>query len=226
MKNIFPTLLVSLSILVASLGSVSLASETVHNVRRQLNEGTINPDNTCVDEYIDEANKQIWKTGLTPPIGAAGTFALGFGGAMGGGLVAQLVGTVGWEALGFMGVGGFIGLCAGTATLATLETVAITKLVQTNFLIKVIAESRGGPQTIGKNFSKFLAKYDRKYPQDKIFSKADQAAAILNAADTELKLCDGSLVQKKGGLFRNKHRKLAKKNEIFDYLRARINTSI
>ncbi|MBI2519892.1 MAG: hypothetical protein HYV97_05735 [Bdellovibrio sp.] len=223
MKNIISASLVALSILVSSIGSISLANETVGDVRRQVREGTINPDNTCLDEYIDEANRQIWHTGLTPPLGAAGTFGLGFGGAMAGGYVAQLVGTVGWEALGFMGVGAFAGLCVGTAALATLETVAITKLVQTNFLIKVIAESKGNSQNTRKNLTKFLMKYDRKYPADRIFTKIDKVTEILATADSELKLCDGSLVKKKGGLFRKKNRTLAKKNEIFDYIKKNIN---
>ncbi len=222
MNQVLTTTLVAFSILITSLGSISLASETVRDVRREMKEGTINPENTCLDEYIEESNKQIWKTGLTPPIGGAGTFALGFGGAMAGGFLAQLVGTVGWEALGFMGVGAFVGLCAGTSVLATLEAVAITKLVQNNFLIKVIAEAKGDPQIPRKNFTKFLVKYDHKYPADKIFTKTERVAEILNTADFESTLCDGSLVGKKGGLFKKKNRTLARKNEIFKYIKTKI----
>ncbi len=209
----------TLAILIFSFASIALASESVHDVRREVREGKIDVNTTCVDEYIHEANKQIWKTGLTPPIGVAGTGVLGFGATIGTGYVAQALGIVSWDALAVMGMGGFVGLCVGTATLATLETMAITKLVQTNFLIKVIAEAKGDPKNARKSFTKFLNKYDHKYPQDHVFGKIQQATELLNTADSELKLCDGSLVK-------SKHRKLATKKEIFAYLHSGLNNNL
>ena len=120
-----------------------------------MKEGTINPENTCLDEYIEESNKQIWKTGLTPQ-SVGRTFTLGFGGATAGGYLAQLVGTVGWECPGIHGSWCLVGLCAGTSVLATLEAVAITKLVQTTF-DKSYCRSQGDLKSRAKILQNFLS---------------------------------------------------------------------
>jgi len=215
MKNI----ILSLIILTISLPSFSSAKETVHSIRTEIQNGSLNTNDTCLDEYLDETKTQWWKTGLTPPVGAAGTVATGFVGMLAGAGLAKLLGITSWAALGYLGLGSFVGFSVGVATAATLETIAITKLVKYNFLIKTIAEAK---QNGGKSFFKFLKKYDRKYPQDDVFKKVVRVTELLNLADAETKLCDGSLVSKKRGFFRNKNRKIANKNEIFSYLHAQL----
>ena len=149
--------------------------------------GTINPDSTCLDEYLKRRKQLMIKLAAAPATIVGGTLASFYGGALAGSLISvaggydQLTSVIGGAFLGT--VGGAVG-----TTAASVQTV-IT-LNNTNLILQTIASEKMERKSNRdeKLYAKYLKKSQKDLSQDEFLSK-------LMELDASGAICDGSLVK-------------------------------
>lgn len=151
---------------------------------------TINPDTTCMDEYVRRRKQLIIKLAASPAVAVAGTMASTYVGGAAAGGIAVASGVEGWTGLGYVIGGGLIGGASG-AVAVTADTVATgITLNNINLILKTVAEQRlekEGPFT-----QKLYQKYLKKSKKD--ISQEDFIARLIEA-DANGALCDGTMVK-------------------------------
>jgi hypothetical protein len=155
---------------------------------------TVNPDSTCMDEYLKRRNQLIVKLTLAPASIVVGTVASTYTGALAAGLLAKPFSVTGWDALGWIILGGLGGGLAGGAYTATDTIMAGVTLYRHTLVVKTVAEYQinRGEYYSNKLYEEYSiqSSKDQKLPLPKdLFVKE---LVELDAAGT---LCDGSLVK-------------------------------
>ena len=152
---------------------------------------TVNPDTTCIDEYLHRRKQLITKLALSPALAAGGAVA-GFyvGGYAGVGLAHVTNVTESWAALGYVVGGAFMGGAASIIAVGVDTTVGGVTLANNLLITKAVAEqylNREGHYT-EKLYKKYLK-------HSKVDLARDEFIAKLMTLDADGKLCDGSLVK-------------------------------
>jgi hypothetical protein len=151
---------------------------------------TINPETTCLDEYLKRRKQLIIKLSAAPVTVAVGTAASFYGGALAGAGAAYVIQPDGWGALTYVVGGAFLGVAAG-AVSTTADTVATAvQLRNVNLIIQTLASHHMDRESdkVEKLYSKYLKKSERDLDQQEFVKR-------LVELDVSGKLCDGSLVK-------------------------------
>lgn len=151
---------------------------------------TINPDTTCLDEYLKRRNQLIIKLSASPVLIVAGTATSLYGGAFAGIGAAQVLQPNGMADLAYV-VGGALLGAAGGAVATTIDTsMTAVELRNLNLILQALASqhlNRESPK-VSKLYSRYLKKSEVDLGQDEFLKR-------LLELDTSGKLCDGSLIK-------------------------------
>lgn len=197
MKAIVKTIFISTLLSIWTVLPVNAAEETfdrngngrvsVREVRKQLKEGTLDLDKTCLDEYGRRSRNLMIAAGITPPATAGVGVAAAYGAIWA--TAAGTVATAGLGAIILAIFAGFVTIAAFAVGLVTFETLHIVRLIKNNKLIKFIAEAWDGK---GKTLNKYFKRFKKKYRRNGTLTVAQFAEAVV-AADNSGAFCDGSL---------------------------------
>lgn len=150
----------------------------------------INPETTCLDEYLQRRKQLMVKLAISPGVAIAGTMASVYaGGALGAG-VAVASGVEGWGGLGYVIGGGLIGGATGVVAVAGDAAVTAVTLNNINLILKTVAEQRMDKE--GPYSNKLYKKYLKKSKRD--ISREEFIARLIEA-DENGKLCNGTMVK-------------------------------
>lgn len=151
---------------------------------------TINPETTCMDEYLKRRKQLIVKLAASPVLivgaGAASTYA----GAMTGGAIAGAAGAEGWGVMGYAIGGAAVGMVAGGGVMIADTTATALVLSNMTMIVKTLAEQHMNRDEI--KTEKLYKKYIKRAKSD---ISQDEFVAKLMAADANGSLCDGSMVK-------------------------------
>lgn len=152
---------------------------------------TMNPDATCLDEYLQRRKQLVGKLILSPVIIAAGTSVGFMAGAYGTLGIIHLVGNPGsWSSLGYIVFGGLAtGAAVGGTTLAD-SGFSIFDFRDIDLISKALAEQYLGQS--GTKSEKLYANYSKKNPNA---IPSEEFFQRLMELDQNGKLCDGSMVK-------------------------------
>jgi hypothetical protein len=151
---------------------------------------TVDPDQTCLDEYLHRRRQLITTLSLSPVIIAGGTLTSTYGAAVATGLAVNAIGSVGMmDALAYVILGAMGGFVSGAGASMTSVGKSSFALADVDLILKALAEQRLNRP--GKKSEKLYLKYIRgeDYPLDK-----DLFFENLLQMDESGALCDGSLV--------------------------------
>lgn len=150
---------------------------------------TINPDSTCLDEYLKRRKQLIVKLAASPVVIAAGGVASFYGGAVVGVGVAFATNAGGWAPLTYAAYGAVLGVGSSVAGTVTDEVLAAVNLRNTNLVIQAIASQKMDLESdkVDVLYSKYLKKSEKDLGKEEFLSK-------LLELDGKGSLCDGSLV--------------------------------
>ncbi len=160
---------------------------TIKDIKAHLK--TINPETTCMDEYLGRRKQLIVKLGLTPVVAVAGTVASTYVGGVAGVGLGMANNAEGWSGLGYAIGGAMVGAAAGVVAVGVDTTVTAVTLNNIDLILRTLAENHlnvEGPKT-----DKLYAKYVKKSKLD--LSKEEFMSKLLEA-DADGTLCDGSMV--------------------------------
>lgn len=152
---------------------------------------TINPETTCMDEYLHRRKQLIVKLAVSPVLivggGVASTYV---GGVAGGAIASAAAGPNSWAVLGYAAGGAILG-AAGGAGVAIADTTA-TALVLNNMttIVKTLAE-----QHMNREENRTPVLYKKYIKRSKSEISQEEFVAKLMAADANGSLCDGSMVK-------------------------------
>ncbi len=151
---------------------------------------TINPDSTCLDEYLKRRKQLIVKLSVSPLMIAAGGVSSFYGGALVGLGVAVATNASGWAPLTYAASGAVLGLGAGATGSSTNTVLAAVNLRNTNLIIQTIASQKMNIETdkVAGLYKNYLKKSDKDLSREQFLSRLLE----LDSAGT---LCDGSLVK-------------------------------
>jgi hypothetical protein len=149
---------------------------------------SLNPDSTCMDEYLKRRKQLIIGLTLTPVTAIAGSVTSAYAGAVTGAVVAGTVGNV--DALAAFVGGGTIGFFAGAGAVG-VGTVASALTLANNILItKTLAEEYKGES------DHYANKLHHKYlKHSKVDLSKDDFMKKLMAYDSAGLLCNGKMVK-------------------------------
>lgn len=152
---------------------------------------TINPDTTCMDEYLQRRKQLIVKMSLSPLIVVGGTAGSAYvGGATGAAIGSSLGGASSWSALGYAIGGVFLGGAGGIVTTAADTTATALVLKNLNNILKTLAEQH--MDRAGERTETLYAQYIKRSKSE--ISKEEFLGRLM-AADASGALCDGSMVK-------------------------------
>ncbi len=155
---------------------------------------SMNPEATCMDEYLQRRNQLILKLSLSPITIVVGTAISGYTGAMGAGLLADIISNpatgVYADRLIYVVYGLLGGFTAGAAGTITDTNMAAFQLSDIDTIVKALAEQYRNES--GKKSDKLYARFSKK--QENPISKEVFLAKLMEM-DANGKLCDGSLVK-------------------------------
>lgn len=151
---------------------------------------TINPETTCLDEYLKRRTQLIVKLSATPVIVAAGAVASFYGGAAAGAGIAYVVQPDGWGALTYVVGGAVLGAAGGAVATTADSAVTAVQLRNTNLIIQALASQlmQRESDRVEKLYAKYLKRSEKDLPQEEFLTKLMQL-------DEKGSLCDGSLVK-------------------------------
>jgi len=224
MKSIKKLLLL---VLIFSVGNSYAIGKNnkIQQARELMQEGEVLASDTCLDEYL-KAQKQLkYMLGLgtfargagTAASGAvaAGTWA-GAGALAGGAGVATSAAVAGTAAV----VGATAGAIVAVPAVAAFGTYSMTKLLQTNYVIKTIVDAHRGR---GKSLNKFTKRFLRRNKDARGYMTREAMREIILDLDSSGALCDGSLKKqrriKKIRTPKARHQ-LALKKDIYRYIKS------
>lgn len=154
---------------------------------------TINPDTTCMDEYLKRRNQLIVKLTLSPVTMVAGTVASAYVGLFSGAIIGKSFYN-GWDALGAVILGGMAGTLAGGVYTATDTVKTGITLHRHTLVVKTLAENQLNHDD--HNSNKLYELYSRQSHKDqKLPLPKDLFIKELVDLDASGTLCDGSLVK-------------------------------
>lgn len=155
---------------------------------------TMNPDATCMDEYLKRRKQLIVKLSLSPATVVVGTLASAYTGALGAGLLANALTNpeagVYVDGLVYVVNGLFFGFVAGAAGTITDTNITAFQLADIDTIVKALAEqyrNQSGKKS-EKLYARFIKKEENPVSKEVFFSN-------LMELDASGKLCDGSLVK-------------------------------
>lgn len=151
---------------------------------------TVNPDTTCMDEYLQRRKQLIVKLSLSPVVAVAGTMASTYVGGTAAAAIAGARGVDGWSGLGYVIGGAALGAVSGAAVAGVDATVTSVTLANNVLITKAVAEQhldRDGFYT-----NKLYKKYLKKSAVD---LSREEFVAKLMEADANSELCDGTMVK-------------------------------
>lgn len=161
---------------------------TINEIKAHLK--TINPETTCMDEYVARRKQLIIKLGVTPVAAVAGTFASTYAGGAAGVAVGVATGAEGWDGLGYAIGGAMVGMATGVVAVGVDATVTAVTLNNIDLILRTLAEQHMNIE--GTKTDKLYAKYVKKSKVD--LSKEEFMTKLL-AADADGTLCDGTMVK-------------------------------
>ena len=151
---------------------------------------TINPETTCMDEYLGRRKQLIIKLGFTPVVAVAGTVASTYIGGVAGVGLGMANNAEGWSGLGYAIGGAMAGAAAGVVAVGVDTTVTAVTLNNIDLILKTLAEQHLDRE--GMKSDKLYAKYVKKSAVD--LSKEEFMQKLMKA-DADGSLCDGSMVK-------------------------------
>jgi hypothetical protein len=151
---------------------------------------TINPDSTCLDEYLKRRTQLIVKLSASPVIIAAGGVGSFYAGGVAGLGISVLAQADGWSALGYVVGGAVLGTAAGVAAGGTDTALTAINLRNTNFVIQALASIKMNLPS--DKVERLYSKYLKKSSMDLSFEDFQDELVRM---DEEGVLCDGSLVK-------------------------------
>lgn len=152
----------------------------------------VGENQTCLDEYIlREQHLKRWLL-WTPPLAVAGvpaaTIAAGY--TFYG--VSVLLGATGWDTLGWLIAGGFLGFSGAVIGTLGVTTVSAVKFVNNRNMLMLIVESHQDDEVFPyKRLNKYFAKYKKAWPNDGV--DKDTFKMAIRDYDESGALCDGTL---------------------------------
>lgn len=161
---------------------------TIKEIKAHLK--TINPETTCMDEYLKRRKQLIIKLAASPAIAVAGTVAATYVGAATAAGISAASNIDGWGALGYTIGGAMIGGASGIIAVGVDTTITAVTLNNIDLILRTLAEQhldRAGAKT-----DKLHMKYLKKSPVD---IAKDEFLTKLMDADASGVLCDGTLVK-------------------------------
>lgn len=153
---------------------------STREVKKVLNLGDINPEETCLDEYAQRSKNLAIKAGVVPPIAGGVWAGTGF-------LLASSVTTLAGAIL-FVAFFAYLVTIPAAIGLVVFEGVSIARLISINKVIRMLAEARGGE---GKQLQRFYTRFLKTTRGHNNLSLAQFAEAVV-AVDQAGVLCDGS----------------------------------
>jgi stage V sporulation protein SpoVS len=206
MTNIKKIFLLVLIFSVSNAYSIGRINK-IKEARDMIQSGSINSDDTCLDEYLYAQNQLKYMLGLGP---------------LGAGLVNGAAGAVTLGAIaGISAIGA--GAAAGAAIAVPIAVgygaYSLTKLLQTNYIIKVLSDTHNGK---GKSLNKFSKKFLRRHKEARGYMTREHMKETILELDRSGALCDGSLkkvrrIKFKAKIPRRRHQ-LALKRDIYRYI--------
>jgi len=151
---------------------------------------TLNPSETCLDEYLKRRRQAIWKVSLSPAIIAvSGTLGL-FGGVFAGKAISR-ASTDPWADLVYVVSGMLLGGIGSVGISAADSVIEGVQLVQVNRIMKAIAETRLNRP--GKYQDRLYLQYTNEQGEGAL--ARDEFFRQLVQLDASGQLCDGSLLK-------------------------------
>lgn len=161
---------------------------TIKEIKAHLK--TINPETTCMDEYVARRKQLIIKLGVTPVAAVAGTMASTYVGGVTAVAISQANGVDGWAGLGYAIGGAALGMATGVVTVGVDATVTAVTLNNIDLILRTLAEQHMNVE--GTKTDKLYAKYMKK---SKVDLPKEEFMKKLLAADADGTLCDGTMVK-------------------------------
>ena len=222
MKSIKKLLLLVLIFSVGNAYSIG-KNNKIQQARELIQDGEVPASDTCLDEYL-QAQKQLkYMLGLGTFAKGAGTSAsgavaagvwAGTGALAGGTGVATAAGIAGTAAV----VGATAGAIVAVPAVVAYGTYSMTKLIQTNYIIKTIVDAHRGR---GKSLNKFTKRFLRRNKDARGYMTKEAMRAMILDLDSSGALCDGSIKKqrkiKKLRTPKARHQ-LALKRDIYRYI--------
>lgn len=161
---------------------------TIKEIKAHL--ATINPDTTCMDEYLGRRKQLIIKLGLSPVVAVGGTAASTYVGGAAGVALGVANGAEGWSGLGYAIGGAMAGMAAGVVAVGVDTTVTAVTLNNIDLILRTLAETHLNRE--GVKTDKLYAKYLK---HSKVDISRDGFMEKLLKADADGTLCDGTMVK-------------------------------
>lgn len=183
------------ALMVALLSSLSLYADDGAVERIPVKEikayvESINPDTTCLDEYLKRRKQMIIKLAAAPATVVVGTAASFYGGAIGGVVAAEIIQPGGMQDLAYVVGGAVLGAFGGAAATTAGTAVTAVQLHNLNLIIQTLASQHMNRES--DRVAKLHAKYLKRSERD--LSEEDFVKRLMEL-DASGKLCDGSLVK-------------------------------
>lgn len=153
---------------------------------------TINPETTCMDEYIQRRKQLFIQLGLTPATAVVAGVAGVYVGGMTGVTIGNYQGGMdGWAGLAYAIGGAMIGGGSAIIIVGAQTTLAAISVYDIDLVVKSLGELHIRGQ--GAKSDKLYSKYKAKSGADAL-SKEEFFSKLLEA-DAAGTLCDGSIVK-------------------------------
>lgn len=151
---------------------------------------TINPDTTCMDEYIHRRKQLIVKLAVSPVLFVGGTLASTYVGGIAGVAAAGAAGAESWGALGYAIGGAAVGMTASGGAIVADTTATALVLRNMTTILKTLAEQHMNREENRTTvlYKKYVKRAESKISQEEFVTK-------LMATDANGSLCDGSMVK-------------------------------
>ena len=196
----------------------------IKDARNMMQEGALSADETCLDEYLTAHNqfKRMLTLGVVgkSAVGAAsGTVAAGSivgGAALSYGAGAAAAASA---AASVAAAGAVTGAVVVAPAVVVYGTYSATKLIQTNYMIKVLRDAYKGR---GSSLNKFTKKFLRRNKEARGYMTREEMRQIVLDLDQTGALCDGTMKkQRRIHKLRvpRQRQKLALKKDIYKYIK-------
>lgn len=151
---------------------------------------TINPESTCMDEYLRRRKQLIVKLSVSPVLIVGGAVASTYVGAVTATAIAVAAGAESWGVMGYAIGGAGLGMVSGGGVLIADTTATAMVLNNLTIIVKTLAEQymeREGVKT-EQLYKKYVKRAKSDISKEEFLSK-------LMMADANGSLCDGSMVK-------------------------------
>jgi hypothetical protein len=151
---------------------------------------TINPETTCMDEYVKRRSQLVFKMSVSPVLIVGGAAASTYVGGVAAGAIAEAAGAESWGVLGYAIGGAAVGMVSSVGMLAADTTQTALVLSNLNAILKTLAEQHMQREEVKTAvlFKKYVKRAKSDISQEEFIAK-------LMAADADGSLCDGSMVK-------------------------------